>query len=236
MGALLTGVEIVSGIITRCLVYERLYLYGANDISEDRGAKNAKDHLESALEKMYIEVLRFLANAITTYEKSFGGRTLEGILEPGKLKDKIDYLQGLSSDVSKAVDTCMAVCMELTSVELKKLSSMLNEFERPILRIDENIRALCKVSEDEKRLQILRWISPLHYEDYHKVAHSGYTGNTGLWLLENSNYKKWRDSSASMVLWLHGIRRFYFCQWLFFHTNIRYSRRWKDEAHIPSCP
>src|SRR5690606_1209877 len=96
----------------------------------------------------------------------------------------------------------------------KNLGTFLNEFEKPVLRIDKNIQALSKLGEDKRRVKILKWISPLHYEDYHNIARSGYTRDTGLWLFRHSKYKEWRGSSASMVLWLHGIRRFSF--WLRF--------------------
>lgn len=37
----------------------------------------------------------------------------------------------------------------------------------------------------------------------------GWTQGTGQWFLDHSQYREWRDSSASTILWLHGPRKFW---------------------------
>lgn len=58
----------------------------------------------------------------------------------------------------------------------------------------------------EKRIKILKWLSQVEYEKHHRNAMEDLLENTGQWLLEKKQYKEWRSSSASGILWLHGIR------------------------------
>jgi hypothetical protein len=41
---------------------------------------------------------------------------------------------------------------------------------------------------------------------YHKQASQGVLPGTGRWLLSDPVFKKWKDESASSILWLHGMQ------------------------------
>jgi hypothetical protein len=57
-----------------------------------------------------------------------------------------------------------------------------------------------------ERTNILRWLSPEPYKEYHNQARRDVLAGTGKWLLSDSVFKKWKDESASSILWLHGIQ------------------------------
>ena len=61
------------------------------------------------------------------------------------------------------------------------------------------------LSLEKKRGEILRWLSQVEYEKHHKQAKSGLLDNTGVWLLEAEEFRDWRCSSASGILWLRGL-------------------------------
>ena len=59
--------------------------------------------------------------------------------------------------------------------------------------------------EAAKRVEILRWLSPEPYIQHHKQTKQDILTGTGQWLLSDPIFKKWKDDSASSILWLHGI-------------------------------
>jgi hypothetical protein len=63
---------------------------------------------------------------------------------------------------------------------------------------------------DFKREKINTWLSTIEYEKHHKNAREGLLKDTGRWLLQKPHFNEWKTSSASGVLWLHGIREYLF--------------------------
>lgn len=60
---------------------------------------------------------------------------------------------------------------------------------------------------DQKRGKILDWLSQIEYMKHHQKAKEGLLDNTGQWLFNREQYREWRSSSASGILWLRGIRK-----------------------------
>jgi hypothetical protein len=58
-----------------------------------------------------------------------------------------------------------------------------------------------------KRNKILKWISTIEYKKHHQNAKEGLLEGSGKWLLSKKEFREWRSSSASGILWLHGIRK-----------------------------
>lgn len=56
-----------------------------------------------------------------------------------------------------------------------------------------------------KRNDILKWLSPEPYRKHHVQASQGVLLGTGRWLLSDPSFERWKDESASSILWLHGI-------------------------------
>jgi ankyrin repeat domain-containing protein 50 len=69
------------------------------------------------------------------------------------------------------------------------------------------VAALYDKLNETERLEILAWVSDIPYKSNHYTASRGRTGGTGEWLLIHERYREWRESSASMILWLHGSRK-----------------------------
>jgi len=58
----------------------------------------------------------------------------------------------------------------------------------------------------QRRSEILKWITTIEYKKHHQNAKEGLLEDTGQWLFCKEEFVKWRASSASTILWLHGIR------------------------------
>jgi hypothetical protein len=67
------------------------------------------------------------------------------------------------------------------------------------------VMTLTFVRTASKRTKIVQWLSAEPYQKHHKQARSGFLSGTGTWLLADPVYRKWKDESASSILWLHGI-------------------------------
>ncbi|KAK8138074.1 hypothetical protein PG984_001454 [Apiospora sp. TS-2023a] len=86
-----------------------------------------------------------------------------------------------------------------------ELQKALQDYERPMSRISEQLELIQDELGQESRIKILRAISTIPYATHHKVASQGRLKGSGQWLLNNSVYSSWRASPVSSVLWLHGI-------------------------------
>lgn len=62
---------------------------------------------------------------------------------------------------------------------------------------------------DAERTKILLWLSTAEYATHHLHAKKGRVDGTGQWLLHRESFQKWETSSASTILWLHGIRKIF---------------------------
>lgn len=59
---------------------------------------------------------------------------------------------------------------------------------------------------DPERTEILQWLSKVEYKGAHLDAKAGRIDGTGGWLSRKKEFREWRKSERSGVLWLHGIR------------------------------
>lgn len=60
---------------------------------------------------------------------------------------------------------------------------------------------------EQKKGQILSWLSEIEYIKHHWNALEGILDGTGHWLLGKREFREWRTSKVSSILWLHGIRK-----------------------------
>lgn len=208
MSALFTGVEKITSLISRCQIYEALYL--RREQSEQEQWKLAVKVFTSALTNLYATMLSFLASAIRAYKRGTLGRTLSAILNPAEEDSFLDRCQTLENNVAIEVDNCERIHTRQTQTgseeQIQKLKSILEDLQTPILRVDSRVADLCEKLESSERLNILTWISGIPYEENHDFARQGRMSETGKWLLQHGKYHEWRASSASMILWLHGDR------------------------------
>ena len=109
---------------------------------------------------------------------------------------------------------------------------------RKVLLTQRNIDialAYLGLSLVKRRGEILRWLSQIEYEKHHKQAKSGLLDNTGEWLLEAEEFRHWRSSSSSGILWLRGLGKLPGCfPKLGYRTNQPCICSWhrKDETSV----
>jgi ankyrin repeat domain-containing protein 50 len=199
MGALLVGLDTVTNLINRCKIYEILYL-------NDGQAGQAFSNLEIALVKLYAAMLRFLASANVLYDSNTGVRILRALLEPNKVADFVDQCEKLQAQVDVEANNCDHTDNRVAHARMAELERLLVDLTAPIIRTDRQVTKLWDRLNDSKRTKILAWASSIPYEDNHYTARQGHVASTGEWLLNHERYREWRGSSASMILWLHGIR------------------------------
>jgi len=199
MAALLAGLEKVANLISRCSVYEALFLQHTH---KGQAAVN----LEKGLISLYVAMLRFIATACKLYSNTTASRMLRGALNLEKVTGFVSKCEGLE----KTVDIEAHICESEVSAEREnKLRNILIQLREPILRIDSQVRKLCDRLDDLERSEILTWLSSIPYRKNHLTARQGRTDGTGTWLLEHPRYLEWRRSSTSMILWLHGSREYF---------------------------
>jgi len=206
MGALLIGLDTITNFINRCRIYEILYL-------SDRHAEKAGQvsqaclNLEVALVKLYATMLQFLASSNVLYDSNVGARVVCALLEPNKVTDLVDRCEKLQSHVDVEANNCNHTHSRVAHAKIADLERLLGDLTAPIFRTDRQVTKLWERLEDSRRTKILTWTSSIPYEDNHYTARQGHVGSTGEWLLKHEMYREWRGSSASMILWLHGIRK-----------------------------
>ncbi|KAL7266091.1 hypothetical protein RUND412_011377, partial [Rhizina undulata] len=59
--------------------------------------------------------------------------------------------------------------------------------------------------EENKRFEILNWLSKVDYKEHHNFIRSTRQPNTRNWLFEKHDFIQWNESSSSTIFWLHGI-------------------------------
>lgn len=210
MGTLLAGVEKITLLIGRCKIYEALYLKKMQFERDEW--ESAVQNLMSALVALYATMLCFLARAIRTYNQSVLGQTLGAMLDP---REGIGFLEKcliLENEVEREVGNCDRIHNHRVQAgsgdQIQKLRKFLDDLREPILRIDSRVDDMCEKIKSSERRSILEWISTTPYAENHYFACQGRTRGTGEWLLGHERYREWRESSASMILWLHGDREY----------------------------
>lgn len=77
----------------------------------------------------------------------------------------------------------------------------------PYDNVPHFINAPVDLNTDERRREILRWLSSDDFEDTHYKHFKKRFGNTGQWLLDDVRFTKWKDEAQSSLLWCHGARK-----------------------------
>jgi hypothetical protein len=62
-----------------------------------------------------------------------------------------------------------------------------------------------KIVIDKESLDIVAWLSPLHFKIKHKDVFSRYQEGTGKWMLDSKEFNDW-FSGSGRTLWCPGIR------------------------------
>lgn len=210
LACLLVGLETVICLINRCKIYEKLYL-----TQESLKGTHELDNLRDALVKLYTAILAFLIEAIKTYGMETGSRMKHSFLNPKSLSDTEARLNRLEQRVETEAGNCERAFNRSALASLDQQTREQRELiQRQLVTLDKDISAAnsrnafrLQEFEREERNLIQMWVSSIPYEDNHSLAKEKRIQDTGDWIMKRPEYKEWRDSKTSMILWLHGIRK-----------------------------
>ncbi|KAL8638503.1 MAG: hypothetical protein Q9228_004347 [Teloschistes exilis] len=225
-GAMTEGLEKMSGYITRCRLYEQLFLAKPSA---------AQPELESALLRLYTTILLYLARARQYYAQSTLRRLGASVV---RTSDSIDdclskvttehgdvqrctYLVGtelsqdtgrkvaeIQSSVSSLSGDLAALSVDMSASQDAKyhsLKAILETFEQLILRTSIQVSDIHANPEKDARRQILSWLSTVGYTEHHRCSSSTVLAGSGRWLQHKQEFVDWKSSSSSSILWIHGI-------------------------------
>lgn len=115
---------------------------------------------------------------------------------------KINVLDGQISRLSEI----LAIDVQTdTAKEVGALKALLLSLNEPIKRLVDSSSISAKVLQESQRLQLLHWLSPVQFSVHHARHSESRIPGSGRWLLDNSRYLDWRNSSSSSIFLLHGI-------------------------------
>ncbi|KAL8920274.1 MAG: hypothetical protein Q9208_006342 [Pyrenodesmia sp. 3 TL-2023] len=225
-GAMAEGLELVSSQITRCTLYEQLYLSKAAAVASD---------LELALLRLYTTILVYLAGARRYYAKGTLRRLGASLIDTSDSvhaslakiaveHDQVERCTRLfdseqSQDISTGVNRIQAsvdgLAADLNSlkvdtstsqeVKYQALRTILTSLEQPILRAGNQLSDLHINLQKEQRRKVLSWLSNVRYREHHRSSFAAVMPGSCAWLQQKSEYIDWKSSSISSILWVHGI-------------------------------
>ncbi|RPB20958.1 hypothetical protein L211DRAFT_462101, partial [Terfezia boudieri ATCC MYA-4762] len=205
MAEIVTNTEYLGNLIVRCVAYEELYL----------GESKPRNYssLKLAVEKLYLEILKFLVETAKHLNRTKLGSVLRAILEPEAIREILQGIksheQQLAAELELAqrnvAQTNFAVTQSVAEHNHKQLTQLLDDLEKPIQRVVSDLQACYQSVQAKTRKNVLNWITNTEYEAPHHLALQGLLEDTGKWFFDRTEYKEWRSASASSMLWLHGI-------------------------------
>lgn len=201
-GQILIGIEQVTCLISRCRIYEMLYIKPDSSTSMD-----AIDELRKSVVQLYKGTLSFMIFYIQRLEKNTAMKALGATFNPGKLNDMLGDLGKYETRCEAAANNCERHVSSLARVRQDAAQNQLQEIlKKHIRNVDANTNRYWKRLEDDERCKIFQWISEVPFETDHYNASKGRVEGTGQWLLEHAAYREWRVKETSTILWLNGIR------------------------------
>lgn len=207
-GVMVEGMEHIANIITRFAILEDLYL-GVN--------LKVTDPLKNSLTRLYAKILGYLAKASNYYSSSTLKRVVQSVATDSTARQSIsDLIAFEQGEVERHAALADAEKLELASSALGVLSQaqsqhdihlkrILNDLENPINRISADLSQIVKLEKKAEQVQILKSLSTIPYPSHHQNAAKDRLAGSGTWLLVHPEFRSWRRSSSSTILWLHGI-------------------------------
>jgi hypothetical protein len=93
--------------------------------------------------------------------------------------------------------------------QLSLLNQQLETLKTGFMKADIERQRVQSKEQIEERRNFLEWISKVnHEEDFDRIIKQRHRG-TGIWLLEHSDFGKWKDEPHSSLLWCYGNRMCY---------------------------
>lgn len=211
-GAVAEGVEIVTRLISRCAVYEVVYLAPR---AEEQDA--AQLMLQEDIISLYSSILLYLAKAAVYYGRGTPKRMLGSAFSAtAGTKDQLDVVLEREEKVERAAQllqgshiTSMTSAIQSLGITQKGQNEatrrLIKSLEEPLLRTILNLDRFQKAAQSEERKAVANWLSTVNHRRDHDRAHCDVLAGTGQWLLRRPEYQEWQNSSASTMLWIRGI-------------------------------
>lgn len=95
--------------------------------------------------------------------------------------------------------------LKTTTEGQEKLVAILQELDLPISRTATQISALHNALNENERSRFLDWLSSVQHLKHHSARAKLLLPGSCKWLFEKQIFRNWARSSASSILWLHGI-------------------------------
>ncbi|KAI9693666.1 MAG: hypothetical protein M1822_002937 [Bathelium mastoideum] len=197
-GAMIEGLERISGLITYYAIFECIYL---------QGNYKAKKDLEAALVKLYEVILHYLLKAEKYYKQDTFKRVVKSIAQQSptdldRLLEMIDEREGQVTQLSILIRRESQLQIDDTT---QRMEDLLKGLQQPFLLISEQVQDLRDDLSKDRRRRLLQWLSKIPYRQHHRAVRKDVLPDSGQWLLENVNFRNWLRSSSSSLLWIHGI-------------------------------
>ena len=92
---------------------------------------------------------------------------------------------------------------------LHRLRNIIQDLHLPVARnviqIDSKVSFIYHYMDVRKRQDFLESLSRQPYTEHHATSRHGVLSDTGEWFLQSDVFQSWCKSTASSILWLHGI-------------------------------
>ena len=122
-----------------------------------------------------------------------------------KFSPRLDDIKQQEETVKKYIGLVAAEDRGDLEEKSENLRGILQDLQRPIERMGQEIQALHDGLTIAERGKMLQWISPIPYMQHHSQAKRDVLAGTGAWFLKDIELLGWLSSSSSSIMWLHGI-------------------------------
>ena len=206
-GFVVEGAEVIARMISRYAIFEDIYLHRTSKATQE---------LRDALVLLYTTMLLYLSKAKRFFEQNSAKRMLKAIFVS---QEEFQELDGRMNVEQTRVDRCAGLVDAETRNSMKKalsnhsiseeskhsqLLSLLHTMDGPIFRMSGQLHTIEDHLDEQKRIEILRWLSSQPYIEHHEQIVKHVLSGSGAWLLQDPLYIQWHRNSASSLLWLHG--------------------------------
>ena len=230
-GAMIEGVEIVASLISRYAILEDIYLRDSTSAVERLADRLTM--LYAAVLTFLIRTIHYfgkrtvkrLAQSIVTLTDT-SVDAMMGTID--SLERDVDrdaqlivaerqnvVLQGIQhlssslpgwySDNSMSLLVQASATPDIASQQRDtSLLEIMRTIQKPFNRMADQLVNVHDTLAQNERASILRWLSTIPYAQHHQNVRKGRLQDSGMWLFEHEDFRKWLLTSYSSILWVHG--------------------------------
>ncbi|TGO07331.1 hypothetical protein BTUL_0291g00050 [Botrytis tulipae] len=168
--------EPIANLITRYALIENLYLTNMSGTPDE-----VDEAVKSKIVSLYTAVILYQMAIYNFWKQgklhmAYKSAEVEVILHSSDRKVLLELLEDINLKVSKPI---------------AQIGSQMQQVLDVAMNIDK-----------DRYSSVLNWVSPILHMDHHQEYKP--LGGTGEWILDHSDWKKWRESQTSRLFWLRG--------------------------------